>query len=253
VGLGGVGKTQAAVQYAYGHKHLYSHVLWLPSKSEDVALSRLFEIARILKLSEHSLEKVDDLLTAFRRWLGENGSWLLIFDNAEDCELIRKITPESGTGQILITSRLEEFHHVGVGVPIRLLPFGIDEAKEFLLVRTNRRDESDSVELESLGTILESLGNLPLALEQCGAYIENTKVTFKDYAISYNKTNEHLKLLEKRKPIIGEYPDSVATTWLVNFGQVRAESRASGELLRLSAFLGGRFPKSGDCSGASVT
>ena len=74
-----------------------------------------------------------------------------------------------------------------------------------------------------------------LALEQAAANIHELRLTFVDYLEKYQRRK--LELLERGKPAMGDYPESVATTWAVNFEEVESESPASADLLRLSAFL----------------
>jgi tetratricopeptide (TPR) repeat protein len=79
------------------------------------------------------------------------------------------------------------------------------------------------------------LGYLPLAVEQAGAFISENGSRFSDYVAAYRK--QRLELLNKSKPIAGDYKESVATTWLMNFSQVEAANPASADLLRFTAFL----------------
>ena len=108
------------------------------------------------------------------------------------------------------------------------------EAKSFLLKRTGRTDLNQS-ELEALEKLVHELGYLPLALEQAGAYIHANNSSFKDYLVSYNKRG--LKLLEKSPIDKSKYPESISTTWLMNFEEVKKKSEVSADILFASAFL----------------
>ncbi|MBD2425979.1 tetratricopeptide repeat protein [Phormidium sp. FACHB-1136] len=79
------------------------------------------------------------------------------------------------------------------------------------------------------------LGYLPLALEQAAAYIVTNRVSFGDYLTSYRK--QRLKRLEKAKPKLGQYPESIATTWALNLKEVQNEAPAAAALLNYCAFL----------------
>jgi hypothetical protein len=109
-----------------------------------------------------------------------------------------------------------------------------DESEKFLLRRTGR-SALPHEEMEALRKIAKELDHLPLALEQAGAYIFELECSFSDYLSSYN--DRGLMLLQESPPETGEYPGSVATTWLLNFEQVEKTSKASADLLRMSAFL----------------
>ena len=92
-----------------------------------------------------------------------------------------------------------------------MLSFKPKEAVEFILKRTNQNDES------SAKLLTKEIGYLPLALEQAGAYIEETGISLSDYLIRFKK---HRKTALKRgKP--ADYPDTVATTWEISFQTVR--------------------------------
>jgi hypothetical protein len=90
-------------------------------------------------------------------------------------------------------------------------------------------------EASAIATLAQELGYLPLALEQAAAYILAKGVSFAAYWRSYQK--KRLQLLEKEQPQVGNYPDSVATTWAINVEAVKANSLAAADLLNLSAFL----------------
>jgi hypothetical protein len=103
-----------------------------------------------------------------------------------------------------------------------------DEAAEFLLKRTGTKAQSEA-EKQALSGIASELDFLPLALEQAGAYIKKIKCSFSTYLSSYR--GRGLKLLSQSPPVAGKYPDSVATTWLLNFEMVEKANKASAEIL----------------------
>jgi Tfp pilus assembly protein PilF len=113
--------------------------------------------------------------------------------------------------------------------------FELAEALAFLLKRTGRDFGNNSTEHTAATQLAEELGYLPLALEQAAAYILTLETRFQIYLETYHKLR--VKLLERAKPKFGNYPESVATTWLLNFKQVEQSSEASADLLRFSAFL----------------
>lgn len=108
------------------------------------------------------------------------------------------------------------------------------EAKEFFLIRTGRKN-LDQSEVDSLEELIRELDCLPLAMEQAGAYIHKLKCSFAEYLSSYRKHG--LELLEKSRVQSTKYSDSVSTTWLLNFEQVKQASKTSADILFASAFL----------------
>jgi tetratricopeptide (TPR) repeat protein len=140
--------------------------------------------------------------------------------------------PTDPKGHILITSRAQAFH--GLAQPVRLEVLAPEKALEFLLRRTERAGCDDD-EKEAATLLATELGCLPLALEQAGAFISENGSQFRDYLASYR--NQRLELLDKSKPIAGDYKESVATTWLMNFSDIESANPASADVLRFSAFL----------------
>jgi tetratricopeptide (TPR) repeat protein len=235
VGLGGVGKTQTAIDFAYRSKDKYSRIIWVPAETKNLAVSRLFNIASELRIPGEGLGDEFKVIESFHSWLLNNPEFLLILDNATSENLVDELIPVTATGHILITSRSDAFQKIGATNSLRVLPFTAEEAKVFLMERTNRTEALDPVESLAADQIIELLGRLPLALEQCGAYIKALGIKFIDYLTVYDKRS--VLLFKKSKPVMGDYSASVETTWLVNIAQVMKGSRAAGDLLRLSSFL----------------
>ena len=233
-GLGGIGKTQTAVEYAYRYRKEYNAVLWTKADSYESLISDYSAIAELLNLPEKNDQDQNLIITATKRWLEENSGWLLILDNADDPKIIEDFLPLKPKGYILLTSRAQSFDNIGISNPIELEKMLPSEAKEFFLVRSGRINIR-AAEIEAIESIAQELDYLPLAMEQAGAYISKIKCSFQDYLSSYRERG--LKLLEKFPASTGKYPQSVATTWSLNFEQVMQKSTAAAELLYASAFL----------------
>ena len=99
-----------------------------------------------------------------------------------------------------------------------------------------RPEDAEAEERDAAERLARELDGLPLALEQAAAYIVRDEgLTFRRYLESYR--SRALKRLEARRPALGEYPESVVTTWAANFEAVQEESPAAADVLRFSAFL----------------
>ncbi len=230
-GLGGIGKTQTAVEYAYRYRDRYQAVLWARAETEQQLAAGFAELAGVLDLPEKDAREQALAAEAVGRWLAEHDSWLLVLDNADSPEIVEPLVPAAPRGHVLLTSRAQSFGGLDVE-PIRLATLPPDEALAFLLKRTGRQDPAAG-ERRAAGELAEELGFLPLALEQAAAYVADGS-SFEDYLKSYRK--RRLGLLAKGSPR-RDYPESVATTWAMNFEQVAAASPASAEILQVSAFL----------------
>ncbi|MFA4956509.1 MAG: FxSxx-COOH system tetratricopeptide repeat protein [Candidatus Methanoperedens sp.] len=233
-GLGGIGKTQTAVEYTYRYRNEHDAVLWVKADSCEALISDYAALAQVLDLPEKNAKDQNLIVAAVRRWLENNSGWLLVFDNADEPGLLEDYIPINHKGHILLTSRAQQFDKLGISNPVELEKMSLDEAKEFLLKRTGRSKPTEA-ENEAILKIAEKLDYLPLALEQAGAYIKELKSGFSNYLSSYRTRG--LDMFKKYPPVTGKYPKSVATTWLLNFEEVEKTSKASAELLTSSAFF----------------
>ena len=231
VGNGGMGKTQIALQHAHMQENDFKYVWWLRSEEPATLLDDYVGIAEDLKLPGWNLRDTDQTIKSVKRWLENecSSNWLLVFDNAQKPDDLMRYLPVAGMGQAIITSRLSVWDGMA-----KTLEVGVfqkdekqDESVEFLLKRTGQNDR------EGAANLARELGDLPLALEQAGAYIKETGISFPDYLDRFKKDRK--KLLGHSKPL--NYPDTVATTWEISFQAVQQERPVAGDLLNLFSFL----------------
>ncbi len=235
-GLGGIGKTQIAVEYAYRSRDLYACIFWLNAATEEALIASFAKIAEVLLPSFTAKNETDQkkLVKAIKQWLEQfEHRWLLIFDNVEDVSGLHEYLPQRGNGSILLTTRANAPGSLAASIEVEKM--GWMEGTELLLRRTQRFDQVSDEERNEAGNIVIALDHFPLALDQAGAYIEETKCRFVDYLEMYQ---DHRKaLLARRGTQATNYPDSVATTWSLSFQKVEQANPAAAELLRLCAFL----------------
>ena len=227
-GLGGVGKTQTALEYSYRFGKEYIAIFWI---SGEHLLNDFTNLANVLNLKERQERDLKNIvIPAILGWLNENPGWLLIFDNAEEPSSLQEFLPKSGVGNILITSR--NTHWGNLAKPLEVPVMEKDEAVSFLLERSGYKNisEKDKKQVEILS---EELGYLPVALEQAAAYIESSGCGFEKY-LQYFKAQAR-EMMKRAKP--EEYPHTVATTWKVSFEAAKEENEDSVDLLKLCAFL----------------
>ena len=233
-GLGGVGKTQIALEYAYRHFADYQKVFWINAATELTIAAGFAQMAELLELPEAASRDQATAVNGAKRWLAEEKDWLLILDNADSPTFVPPYIVANHEGHYLLTSRSDQFDEIGVPAPISVGVLTVEEATEFLLTRTGR-SHAEGEERNAAAEVAEELGELPLALEQAGSYIASRKTAFTAYLAAYR--SRRLELLSKGRPKTGDYKESVATTWSLNLEAVAAESAASAELLTYSAFL----------------
>jgi tetratricopeptide (TPR) repeat protein len=225
-GMGGVGKTQLAIEYIYRHKADYRVIWWVRSEEPATMAADYASLAVDLNLPEKNFEDQTEIARAVKRWLEHNPGWLLIFDNAQDPGEIRNYLPLGGAGHVIITSRNLVWGSVAKLLPARV--FDRAESIEFLCKRTGQGDK------KAADALADELGDLPLALEQAGAYIETTGIALTEYQELFLSRRKELWEDESHPP---DYRDSVATTWSLAMEQVSQESQDAADLLNLCAFL----------------
>ena len=225
-GLGGIGKTQIAIEYAYRFVKDYEIVWWMRAEEPAMLAADYARLAWKLELPEKELADQELIVEAVRSYLGQHKKWLLIFDNAADSSDLRDYLPQGGEGHILITSRNQNWR--GTARPLSLSVLSRTEAVAFILKRTGQSEDSYA------SLLAEALGDLPLALEQAGAFIEATGTSIHQYLELF--TRNKTELLRRGKPST-DYPATVATTWEMAFGQIQRDSTGGADLLNLCAFL----------------
>jgi hypothetical protein len=104
-GLGGIGKTQTAVEYAYRYRDDYRYVFWIRADTELELANSYVALAQTLNLPLKDAENQDETVRYVRLWLSREEGWLLIFDNADRPDIVQPFLPHEITGHILVTSR----------------------------------------------------------------------------------------------------------------------------------------------------
>ncbi|KAF9771509.1 hypothetical protein IL306_010850 [Fusarium sp. DS 682] len=235
VGLGGVGKTQIALQLAHTVKRQAQHdlkysVIWMPALS-----MASFELACNLKSFLSSKEA---------------GKWFLIIDNADDMRTlygtaqapggISEFIPDCEQGYILFTTRSRE---VALSVAqtniVELSQMDTQDAKALLQSSLIQKDQIQDT--ASVNTLLNELAYLPLAITQATAYMNMNTASIKEYIRLLQNTNQdRVELLSFRFRDGTHYDTSqgaVATTWIVSFNQIRATHEEAATLLSYTACL----------------
>jgi len=249
--LTGDSKSQIAIQYCYKYKSEQpnSHVLWIHCGTVARFDQGYREIARKLKLP--GIQKPEtDIFNEVYEWLSDedNGSWLLVLDNADDQEIffgqqlgmLAQYLPRSASGSILITTRDRRVgeRFAEQDKPIVVLPLEIADATSML--RSRLPNHLDWIASE-VSELLENLEYLPLAIAQAASYISEEGVTVKRYLELLRPGNADSKvLLEQEYYDSRRHPDiqnSVFQTWKMSFDQIQRQAPRAAEILSLMSML----------------
>ncbi|KAJ5903254.1 hypothetical protein N7504_005637 [Penicillium tannophilum] len=237
-GLGGSGKSQVALQYAYRYRDSFEACFWITCDTNVKITQGFVEIARKLRLDVHGHSQAHHVV---RDWLCENGTnCLIILDNAESPMALEDYIPPTTKGSLLLTSQdqtwlIQEFITKGE----RLGPFS--KAEGVRLLRLLLQRVNMSVSDKEAGEIVDEMGALPLAVRQVGSYITTTSTDPASFLTSYRDTRMRAALNSLEQGLIS-YPHTLATVWKLSFDRL---SPASLHLLSIMSFLDpDRIPKS---------
>ncbi|WP_316770108.1 FxSxx-COOH system tetratricopeptide repeat protein [Streptomyces sasae] len=225
-GLGGVGKTQIALEYAHRFAADYDVVWWIPSEKNEFVVSALAPLAAKLglRVGEDAAQVAQDVRDHLRQ-SSPALRWLLVFDNADgEPNEFRKHFPD-GRGHILVTSRDQTWLQISDAVEID--PFLREESIEHLLRR------AAGLTPQEADRVAEAVGDLPLALDQAGAWLAETGTRVDTYLAELEEQTE--RVLSLSRPT--DYPEPVGAIWNVSIQRLKERSPAAVRLLQLCAFF----------------
>jgi hypothetical protein len=221
--MGGVGKTQLAIEYVHRFAAEYDVVWWIAAERSELIAEQFGLLAAELGCTLPGAD-LDAVRRAVLAELHGRDRWLLVFDNAEDPEDLAPWLP-GGTGHVLITSRAHRWEEIAVSIQVDVL----DRSESIAILR--RRVPALS-EADADG-IAEAVGDLPLAISQAAGYMDDTGRGAAEYTGLLGA--RAAEILDQGRP--SSYPQSLAAVTQLAVERLREEDPAAGDLARLCAFL----------------
>ena len=224
-GLGGLGKTQTALEYAYRYADQYDWIWWISAETESTVFVKYKNFAVQMKLLSKDETDRKMISETVLNWMNTHEKWLFIYDNVDQISTDTEWWPRVNKGNILITTKNKR-NPVGRRVDISVFSEG--EAVLFLEKRTGlEHDRETGLELA------RRLGCLPLALEQAAAYIANNEISYQEYSDLLKEYG--LEVLDEMEGVL-DYKQSITATWEISMNKIQQES--AKQLLYLCAYLG---------------
>ena len=228
-GLGGVGKSELALQYADAHRADYGLVWWVTAADSRQVEAGLAGLAGRLCPAAAVAGTTSDAAGWATGWLQAHDRWLLILDNVEDPADVEPLLGQLGGGHVIVTSRRDaDWGRLADPVQVDVLNPGA--AVQVLVLRTGKHSAADE---EAAAQIAAELGFLPLALDQAAAYLDQTGMP----------PQEYLRLLDTRggdlhaRGHAASHPGNVVTVWSVSMDRLQATAPSAVRLLELCAWL----------------
>src|SRR5258708_5104200 len=238
-GLGGIGKTETALEYAYRYRDDYQTALWVNAATRETLLTDFLTIATLLRLPEHEEQDQDIVVTAVKDWFARHTGWLLILDNADDLEMAYHFLPIGEQGHIILTTRAQAAG--AIAHPLDVEKMDTHEGTLLLLrrarvlARDGLLEQVSPTDFTTAEAIVNEVDGLPLALDHAGAYIEEIGCSLSQYLSLYRTRQQDL--LRQRSALPSLHPEPVATTWSLSFYTIKEANPAAAELLQMCAFL----------------
>jgi tetratricopeptide (TPR) repeat protein len=249
VGLGGVGKSQIALECAFQLQSIppTCSVFWVRASDTTSFDNAYRDIGHQLKIPGLEDDKADVKRLVKARLSEENtGKWLMIIDNADEFKIFYNANDDNGShalseylpfsplGAILFTTRdRKAATRYAASNVIDVDEMDDDESKELLQRSLQKKhlikDEDSTMKL------LKSLVNLPLAIMQAAAFLNANTCTITEYLRIYKESSDNvIKLLSKDFEDVRRYPgikNPVATTWLISFEQIQVRDPLAADYM----------------------
>jgi transcriptional regulator with XRE-family HTH domain/tetratricopeptide (TPR) repeat protein len=239
-GIGGIGKTQVALEYVYHYRSNYQVILWARADAVEALTADFIRFADAMDVPEKYEPDQQAVIEGVKRQLQMMpGNWLLVFDNVISTDMVKELIPTARNGHILLTAQAQ--HSGTFAQNIVLDSMTPEEGALFLLRRCKILSKGEPLESASqeqrscAEAISREMCGLPLAIDQAGAYIEETGCALSDYLQLYQAKRP--VLLKERGVHDSDHPASVSATVSLAIAKIKKKKRAAAELLQCCAYV----------------
>ncbi len=236
-GLGGIGKTRLAIEYALRHEADYSALLFVRAADPATLNASLAALAgaEVLDLREQEAREDEVKIRAVLRWFEAHPTWLMILDNVDDEQAIAAVSALMARlkgGRVIVTARAADFPaHIQT---LELGALDLEPATRFLIDRTQNRRAAAADDAVQARSLAEELGGLALGLEQAGAYIARQRIGFAGYLALWRQKRESVLDWFDKTLMSYNHDVGLAATWAASVEKLTPDSR---RLLYRLAFL----------------
>jgi tetratricopeptide (TPR) repeat protein len=235
-GLPGLGKTETAIEYAHSRRFSYRWVCWVRGDSEEQIVRGFCAIAAVFGLPESQGADQPAAAKAALAALSGSGNCLMIFDAADDLQLVRPWIPAGERVRVLLTTRTTAVG--GLAEPVELESLSEEEGIAFLLRRARLADPAQPSPPETIETARKLVGiteGVPLALDQAGAYLEETGCALEEYVSLWRQHS--MSLLSERGQSSLREGESLVQSWSLSLDELGKAQPAAVDLLRLFSYF----------------
>ena len=231
--LGGVGKTQLAIEFGLAHEDQFDALLFITADSPSALETGLAGLAGVLGLPEQDAREDEIKVRAALNWLAAHPGWYLVIDNVDDeatAKAVEARLAHLAKGRLVVTSRLANWGKLFTCLHLDVL--SPEASVAFLLERTDGVRISRPDDNAQAAALATDVDHLALALEIAGGFIAARRITLAAYRDLWRDSQARVDAWYAAQPK-GEhdYPRGVDSTWLTSFERLSDPARELAERL----------------------